>query len=224
MPYYDRIKQLRKTLDSFRELYAGRTDYEIVLVEDVKNTEEMQQELADVSLEYEKLLGVLTPIYCHPGVYYNPAILYNHGVKNSIGDFVLITEPECLHTVDILSGMDEEFAKDPNCCVVCGCQSYNQQGQFHKWWQHSVYRDTRSPWCNGVSQKAYLDSGGIPEEFAEGYAFDDNALRAVLENHGVRFVLRDDLLVIHQWHFKHQVPNRNQLHEKNKKLFNQMFN
>ncbi len=223
MPYIDRAVQLLATLESFRKFYSDRDDYEIILVEDGKNTGKAHDKLFAVAEMYNQLLPGIIHILPFSGEFYNPAPLYNHGVEKAEGKYVAITEPECKHEKDILLGLDEEFEKDSGCCVVCGCVAYDENGKFKKWFQHSEFRDTRSPWCNTVSKELYESSGGFPHEFGYGYAFDDNAFRDNLINAGVPFILRDDLLVVHQHHVKHTPSNKQALWNKNKKLYESMF-
>lgn len=220
-PYYDRFLQLSRTLNSFKKYYHSRDDYEIIIIEDAKNA--MNDNF------HRQLLMVINdsamPIkrYVFPDVIYNPAPLYNLGVKKSNGEYLIITNPECLHRVNILDGLDDEFVRDKNCYVVCGCLSYKRDNTPDVWYQHSEHHNMRYHFCSALSKKTYINTGGFIEEFGQGYAYDDDAFRETLVRANVKFVLRDDLLTVHQWHIKTMPVNRRALLMKNEMLYKSLF-
>ena len=136
---------------------------------------------------------------------------------------MILTSPECLHRVDILSGLDREFEEDPNYYVVCACESLKANGTFQMWYQHSRFRNKQYHFCSALSKEFYNSVKGFPEEFNEGYAYEDDAFRAVLIQAGIKFKICDDLLTTHQWHKSMTPPNCEYLLEKNRNLFRSMF-
>jgi len=45
-------------------------------------------------------------------------------------------------------------------------------------------------------------AGGFDDRYADGIAYDDNAFRDRVARAGIPFAVRDDILVLHQWHDK----------------------
>jgi len=224
MPYYDRHVQLGKTLNTFWALYGSRTDYEIILIEDAKNAGNvtLHRNFVNTLMHFRTRINVRSMDF--PKVGYNPAPLINFGVSYAKGTYIVLTNPECYHTVDILSGFDKAFAEDSDCYIVCGCKSLTQHGTFHMWYQHSQYRNNCLHFCTAISRALFNLIGGFPSQFGDGYAFDDDAFRELLISKEIRFVLRDDLLVIHQHHSKIRPANWHTLWKKNKQLYETMFN
>ena len=220
MPYYDRIWQFRNTLDSFRRYYKDREDFEIIVVEDFKNSTQTEFHnglmwMIHVYQKYMKVNYSLGPSV----ITYNPVSLFNIGMALTRGRYVILTSPECRHEVDVFQGLDKEFEENPDAYVICGCMSIDRDGKFHKWYQHSIYRNGKYHFCSALSKKICDQIGGFDERFAEGYGYDDDAFRNTLEQARIPFILRNDLLVAHQHHDRIRPPWWRRLLEKNKKLY-----
>jgi GT2 family glycosyltransferase len=212
MPYFDRRDQIRETFESFRHVYAHRKGFEVIIVEDQKNDDNIFWVLN----EYAGLFSINLLEAQHVG--YNPAPLFNQAARHAQGEILVITNPECLHTVDVLGGIEEEIKRDPNCYVVCGCMSY-RGGRFHRWFQHSEHHPRLFHFCSAMTKDLYWKIGGFDESFGEGFGFDDDDFRDRIIEAGIEVVCRDDLVVIHQEHKKGKVPNYGALHSRNKKLW-----
>lgn len=223
MPYYNRASQLGNTLSSFCALYAERNDFEILLVEDAKNSSSMNMHNAFWSVVnvYKQKLNIRVLENTYNSV--SPVLAFNYGVSQAVGSFVVLTNPECMHSVDVLKGFDDEFEKNEDCYVVCGCEARKQNGAFDMWYQHSVHRNVCLHFCTAISRTLFMLLHGFPPEFDGGYCFDDDAFRERVKRAGIPFVLRDDLLVIHQWHSKERPANWRSLWIRNKELYTQMF-
>lgn len=222
MPYHNRAEQLRNTLLSFRRLYKGRKDYEVIIVEDckTKDDEVLHAELDSVLEEYfvpEVLRITGTWSQC------NPSASYNEAAKKAQGWILIITNPECIHEVDILAGLDDIFDKDSSTYVVCGCKALKKDGSFLRWHQHSVLNNKRFHFCSALSLQNYITIGGFDTRFVNGYCFDDDAFRARILQAGIEIRTRDDLLVEHQWHEKVKPPDWKKLWERNKKLYEENY-
>lgn len=210
MPYYHRPEQLHNTLLSYLHHYWHRSDFEILIVEDPKNRKEEKYHTAflDVVNEFKEHLP-LDIINCSIRTI-NPGPLYNYVVGQSIGEFLVLTSPECFHLTNVLSGLDEEFAKNRATYIVCACREIEQIGRrladFNKltfkpisWYQHSVERDVKYHFCSALAYDYFVKIGGFDEDFASGLCFDDDDFRdriALLLN----VKCRDDLVVLHQAH------------------------
>lgn len=217
MPYYDRAEQLASTLQSLYDLYCARKDFEVILVEDAKNVGPLHEALQGAVSKWEGKMSV--KVVGYEEVIYNPAPMFNLGASLAGGEFLIITNPECRHKTDVLAGLDEEFDKDNSCYVVCACRSLSKDGSFHLWYQHSKRRDTNYHFCSAMSREQYWSAGGFDERYKDGYGYEDNAFRDRVKNAGIRFVLRDDLVVEHQWHPKTRPPDVRIRLQRNKTLY-----
>ncbi len=216
LPYYDRAPQLKETLTSFYYLYGNRKDWEVVIIEDYKNKQNLKlhNELFNVISNFDiniKLINGPTEIS------YSPVKLYNLGVKYAQGKFIIISNPECSHVTNILQGFDEELEFNENAYVICACKAI-KRNKFHMWYQHTKYRDKKYHFCTCLSKTNYESVGGFDERFSKGYCFDDDAFIARIQsNPNIEIITRDDLLVIHQEH-KKIIPNK-KLWLRNQKIY-----
>ena len=209
MPYYKRAMQLQSTLRSFIHFYSGRNDYEIILIEDTKSSEEDRAALTIVLCEFEDLLcikriqGTLQDSY-------SPASAYNIGAWEAEGEYLVLTNPEAMHIKDVLKGLDEEFAKDDKIYVVCSSLSVSEsilsmELARHikgKWYQHSAHRNTGCHFCTAISYTQYFSIAGFDEEYSAGVGFDDDDFRNKVQQAGIPFIYRDDLVTLHLHHDK----------------------
>lgn len=218
IPYYNRIPQFTKTLDSFQKLYIHRTDWEVVVIEDAKN-------LHNLDMHKDLMWAIQNRpyrIFCIPGENLRGGAAgpsHNKGARVASGEYIILTNPEIFHQTDVLKGLDEEFSKNPNVYVVCACKSLRQDGSFEQWYQHSLYRNENFHFCNALHKKTFELVGGITEDYAKGYCFEDNDFRDKLFYKGVEFVVRDDLLTAHQWHEVIKPSNHEEGWDRNKVLW-----
>lgn len=233
LPYFNR-PQLRDTLRSFRHHYKGRTDYEVIIVEDCKNTGEKRIQLQSILNEFKDINTVYITDRLPS---YNPSHKYNIGVSLSSGDFLVISNPETFHGVDILAGLDEEFNKSSDSYVVCSCRSViydgivedyeeyknyrlNQDFNFcESWYQHSIYRNEMFHFCSAMSNKNYLKISGFDERYCSGIGFEDNNFLHRVKSNLIPIVLRDDLITLHIEHDKSYIAGHEELIEINRNIF-----
>lgn len=219
MPYYDRLNQLRETLKSFSVWYEDRNDFEINLILDNKVLQKEIITLEDIAKE--SLLNIR--MFFREASSCNPCMSFNLGAFHSKGDFFVITNPECSHTIDILNGLDYEFALDPDVYVVCGCKGFDKEGKFKKWLQHSEYNNRGLHFCTALNKETYFGIGGFDERFMYGIAYDDDAFRDALKKKGIKFIYRDDLLVNHQFHNKVRTKESRILIERNRMVYQKYY-
>jgi GT2 family glycosyltransferase len=216
IPYINRAALFDKSLDNYGALYGDRKDLEIIIIRDSKC--DSQDTLHDVVANYKDYLNIRV-IEQEATNLFSPVIHFNRGVKECSGEFIVITNPETLHETNILNGLDNEFAKDPEQCIVCACKTLDKNGEMAGWYQHSIYRPGMYYFCLAMSKKLYLDIGGFDEDFAEGHAFEDDDFRETIKKAGIRINQRDDLIACHQWHEPRNVKDRTIKWERNKALY-----
>lgn len=234
MPYYDRLEQLRATLWSLVCHYGRRSDVEIILVEDAKNDDAVFEAVS----RFQDLSTSMTIKHIRHATeveHWTACSMYNRAADVASGAILLVTNPECLHLVDVLHGLDVEYDSHRDCYVVCSCAlvkrvRYDIDGQIAslrydqvRWLQHSVRHHRMLNYCNAVTTDRYRELGGFDERLSEGYAFGDNDFRDRIVLSGVEIVNRDDLVTLHIQH-KPVTAYMSEnmmigLHQRNKKLY-----
>ena len=222
MPYYDRIDLLRQTFRSFAEFYHDREDFEVVIVEDQKQTEKMQVELRELISAFQRVFPIIC-IKSRAGICYNPATAYNEGVEVSRGTFLLLTNPECRHDVNILRGLDSHFFHGEEKYVICACKSLKADGKMHMWYQHSEHRNACYHFCSAIRKDLYQSFGGFNEEYTQGYGYEDNSFRDRVITSNIPIICNDELLVTHLWHTKVHPKDYRPLLNRNKALYAKEF-
>jgi len=224
MPYYRRLDQLQSTLQSFKYFYPYRNDYEIILIIDNKIDSKDSIGLNELLSVFPSLS--IAPVLGTPDDSYSPATSYNIGANLASGEYIILTNPENMHTVDVLRGLDEEFEKSKDSYVVCSCLSiqdkYLPVDQINdakgQWYQHSIHRNIGAHFCSAISRENYFKVGGFSEEFSAGIGFDDDDFRNKVQAAGIPFVYRDDLITLHLNHDKDPVNIPKYM--QNKELYN----
>jgi hypothetical protein len=137
--------------------------------------------------------------------------MINHGVDVARGQYVVLTNPECFHKVDVLSGFDEEFAKhNGSVYVVCGCVSVDgypentptfESFKYRElqWFQHTQHAPRDLCFCAAMAKSVFIHLGGFNEEFDKGVGRADVEFTQRVRGN-LNIVRRDDLLVLHQNH------------------------
>lgn len=137
----------------------------------------------------------------------NPCVPFNRGVEASSGEFVVLTNPEVMHTKPILDEMRGECEKlGPKAYVAAACWSPAKQ-----WWYcHSELQPkpkgvgrAKMPagaglhFCSMLRRSFYDEIGGFSEEYRDGQAYEDNDFLWKLHDAGAVFSIRDDLVTEH---------------------------
>jgi len=223
MPYYKRDTQLFSTLQSFCHFYEDRKDYEIIIIEDSKSNSNDRIYLNMVLQAFDFLNIKLIPGTTEDS--FSPATNYNIGAKEASGEFFILTNPENMHKVNILSGLDDEFCKSNDSYIINSCLSISKDSLaiselnniVGKWYQHSVNRNTGCHFCSAISRENYFKLGGFSEEFSAGIGYDDDDFRNKVQQSGINIVYRDDLIVLHLFH--DQASKDMNLFHKNNRLY-----
>jgi GT2 family glycosyltransferase len=212
MPYYMRQQLLDQGLASIHGQYGrGGLNYEIVVCDDG----------SPVPVKAPGCRVVSLPVKHHA---LNPCVPINRAVAASIGNVIVLTNPEIEHRSPVLVEMLPELRHESD-YVIAACKD----AQSGKWLCAShvaAGQDGRGPmpagsgfhFCVMLRRTLFERAGGFDEEYRHGYCFDDNDWLFRLKQAGARFKMRDDLVV---WH--HRTAERPQWPaggwERNRRLF-----
>jgi glycosyltransferase involved in cell wall biosynthesis len=206
MPFINRGGKLIHTLNSFKNLYRDRNDYEVIIIEDAKN----EEDIAPILDMYRRSFGMnIQLVKSKIQDCYNPAPLFNEGAIVADGEILILTSPEILHASDVLGGLDDEFTETPLDdlkYVICSCKNQGNRDNL-PWYQHSMYRNKQYHFCSAMSRDLYSALQGFDNEYGKGIAYDDDDFLRTIKNGGkynlvVEIITRDDLETHHQWHAK----------------------
>ena len=204
MPYYKK-RTLRDTLASYRYHYSDRDGYEVIVLEDCKNVAEVEEHQALLDIVVEFAMSV--PIRYMETSFencYAPSKMFNCGVIVAKGEYIVLTNPECLHKTNVLAQFDKELEKDANSYVVAACynadKSESGEYTFVSWYQHSVHMPRGLHWCSVMSKDNYNKLDGFDEGYSHGFGREDVDFFRRVEESGMKVSFRDDIEVIHISH------------------------
>jgi len=205
----------------------------VLLVVDQKHLPEELDALKLLVEQFPRIpIRTIDPAHTDPA-WQSPVCHYNKGALEARGEFLILSNPENFHVADILAGLDEEFEKNPQRYVICGCLSVFDQSEpistfqelqvqaVDRWYQHSEHKPRDLHFCSALLKELYWKAGGFDEEFRFGIAYDDDAFREAVRATGAEFVRRDDLLTYHLYHERshQQLRDYRQRLEKNRQLY-----
>lgn len=228
MAYYKRQQLLKNTLDRFQDFICSQYKFEIIIVDDGSNEdwgwiEKYQYPIVLITVDPKKKR------------HKNPCVPYNIGFSFASADKVLIQNPECYHTDNIIDfsnklSMDDYY-------ITFSCYSLNKNKSknpesflkykfenkpaFHGeegWYNHKDFRKTYYHFCSLISNETLKQLQGFDQRYAFGNDFDDNEFLYRIEETGISPGI-SDLVVLHQWHYSgHNVDIP--LHLRNKFIYN----
>lgn len=222
-PYYKRYEYLNKGLESLVEQYSYRSDFEIVIVEDLKNYQDEKERnlLQGVIDRYKNTLQIRYVLY--NDIKYNPAPLFNIGANIARGRFLVINNPENVHKKDNLMAFDKHF-EDGKIKYVAGCcrcvQLNFATGVVTE--KHWIQRPPAKNYFIAAIDKDFFNSiGGFDHRFGDGISGEDNDFVKRIEDHPESHcIATEDVFV---WHLDHPriwetFPNYQDKFNKNKAL------
>jgi glycosyltransferase involved in cell wall biosynthesis len=213
--YFNRKKLLINTLKSIKQ--TEFKNFEFIIVDDASNNDNKIDDLV-----YDFPFIKLIRIEPEDKWYINPCIPFNIGFKNITGDIVIIQNPECFHTSDIISFVAQNLKE--NDYFSFGCYSlseektqsltndinsyqefsyHNRSARFNgddSWYNHSIFRPKGYHFASAIYKSKLDELNGFDERFANGYGYDDDEfLFRVNKMCNVKFI--DKPLVLHQHHY-----------------------
>jgi glycosyltransferase involved in cell wall biosynthesis len=232
MTYFDRQRQLDKTLDSF--LRYNPKDFRVVIVDDASPR--------DINLK--KYPFEITILKLKEKKWTNPEPVYNTGIKYALiknPEIIILQNAECYHFGDVIG-----YAKTVNqdSYISFGCYSIDEKNTFsdhdinkiiesnnigiiangtNGWYNHPTHRPNGFEFCSAITSANIRKLNGYDERFSLGCWYGDDYLIARIKILGLKIEITENPFVIHQWHQNYQAfPNAAALIEKNRILFNEL--
>jgi len=233
--YYNRKNLLVNTLKSITK--TNHKNFEFIIVDDASSEDHRIEDLIN-DFPFVKIIRIEP----ENKWYSNPCVPFNMGFKQAQGDILIIQNPECFHTSDIISFVEKNLKE--NDYFAFGCYSLSEEktkqllenpdshnqmvfnggrASFNgddAWYNHSFHRPVGYHFTSAIYRSKMVDLGGFDERFANGNGFDDDELL-----HRIKkicdFKIIDNPLVLHQHHYNmnYTTITSNKKLEDNRKLF-----
>jgi len=213
--YYNRRQLLINTLKSISK--TSHDDFEVIVVDD-GSTEE--NKIGDLPNEFPFLKVIR--VEPEDKWYINPCVPFNRGFKEASGEIVILQNPECFHTSDIISYVKTNLVEEDY--FVFGCYSLSEEktNQITEsienalnitlnnrtvgydgddgWYNHSIYRPKAYHFTSAIFKSKLDQLGGFDERYALGYGYDDDEFLHRLRNI-CQVKMIDNPVVLHQHHY-----------------------
>ena len=239
--YHNRKQLFYNTLKSISK--SSIKDIEVVVVDDGSNEEHRLEDLTQ-EFPYLKIIRLEKK----DKWYVNPCIPYNIGFKYATGDIIIIQNPECYHTSDILKYTLDNI--DEETYIAFGCYSLDKEktnlltqnnttnnpldlvgplipSRIHiegalGWYNHPTIRPVAYHFCSAITRSNLNKLNGFDERYAMGIGFDDNEILCRVKRIPLRVNITESPIVLHQNHYdEHYLAySRPELASKNRDLYN----
>jgi hypothetical protein len=219
MGYFNRREQFNSTMQSI-ERSAVKDQIEVIVADDASSRD---HDLSTDILRYSfpiKLIKVPKDIR----TWRCPVIVYNLALIHSVGDWILIQNPEVCHVGDICRYVLDN-AKEPtyyafpvfanlsesenrrvsimrydHSLIVPQLNKLNNRISS-RWYCHGVHRDAPYHFCTAIHRSKLDLIGGFNNDMQNGTWYDDDDfLRRVMRVCNIEFISESNVLGIHQWH------------------------
>jgi hypothetical protein len=204
MTYYQRPRQLLKTLESFTHY---KNDFSVVIVDD--NSPD------DIKLP--PLPFDVTIIKLRKKQWINTCVTYNigfHEALKSRPELIMIQNAECYHNGDVIGyaikhTTDRNYVSFAAYSLASGedvnLKILNPRGAVSNgdsaWYNHSLYRAEALHFCCAITAKNLKRINGFDERIALGLGYEDNLLIHQIRTLGLKVQIIDDPFVFHQYHY-----------------------
>jgi len=219
--YYNRQKQLERTLESFKQYDPD--EFRVIIVDDGSNN--------DIKLPVTKFETVVLKMYNKTWIQGDSA--WNIGLYYALlkyPDIIIIQNAECYHVGDILSYAKRVTDKT---YISFGCYSQSKDGFdiFNKgasfggesaWYNHPVYRPVGYHFCAAITTDNLKRMNGFDERFSFGAGYDDDYLLHQIKSLGLNIEITSEPYVVHQWHESNKSYN-NDLYKINENIYNELI-
>lgn len=216
MAYYNRLHLLRYTFKTFLE--SKVTDYEIIVVDDFSDPEHDPTILKDEFPTLPIKVIKLSEMY-EKAEWCNPCVPYNIGFRASVGDKIIIQNPECCHLGDVLSYTEENLTDnvylsyhcyactEPDLEILHNGGTINMPNEKDEWfwwgwYNHVEYRPAAFHFASAITRNNLKKLNGFDERFAHGIGYDDNEFVVRVKRLGLKIRYVAEPMVVHQFHPK----------------------
>lgn len=191
----NRLQQFKATYEAYKAL--GEYVYEFIMP-----TREYDKVKA--FFDANNIQAKLIP-YEH-SIGYNPSKALNIGYKNVTYDNIIVTSPEVMPKTNVLQQLSELIGQN----VLCQVWEQNEDKSIGMSLVNSTFRSSHPGYyfLAMFTKDSIAKINGWDEEFMKGYAFEDDDFGHRFNRAGLKFVMRDDIQAIHQWHPRSEtIPN-----------------
>lgn len=233
--YLNRKQQFYNTLYTVDK--SKYQDKELIIVDDGSTVD---NKLDDIVNQFNFKIKLIR-IEPQAKFYVNPCVAYNIAFRFCTGDAIIIQNPECCYTSDIISQIPQLLNNNNYLSFACYAESQTQNfhnidfkklsyneiykeaiiatndppPKFYMWYNHSKHRPCAYHFMSCITKENLVKLGGFDEIYAMSSCYDDDDLVLRIKNMGLKINILDDLLCIHQHHERHIRPS----HELNKSIF-----
>tara|TARA_Y100000591_G_C21852328_1_gene712513 strand:+ start:1793 stop:4741 length:2949 start_codon:yes stop_codon:yes gene_type:complete len=230
MAYYNRKKQTLETLKGFQRMYAGKYNFEVIIVDDNSNDENKLDDKINNFTFQLKLLKI-TPEEKNNRI--NSCSVYNKGFNEAQGEIIIIQNPECIHMGNIFDYIEQNFSYDKYLSFPCyNSNNYevneyiyknyenlnilnieNKTKHFNedinvknwpKWYQHPETYNKNLHFCTAIYKEYLQMIGGFSECFKDGVCYEDDdilfKIKNILKLDIVAVPINDNVGVVHLFH------------------------
>jgi hypothetical protein len=141
--------------------------------------------------------------YCYVIMYdfspgYNPALALNLGVRTAKYNDIIVTSPEVIPLTNVLKQLESFRGQN----VICQVFDESSPKHISISLVNSGFRSADpGMYFLGMFQRSDLEKiNGWDEDFMKGYAWEDSDFGRRWNRAGLRFVMRDDIQAVHQFH------------------------
>jgi GT2 family glycosyltransferase len=212
MSYYNRLHQLKYTLDTIRQ--SRVKDVEIIIAEDFCDAREqldsIPKEYPDLAIKVIRMSdGRSKKDYC------NPCVPYNTAFRATQGDIIIIQNPECCHMGDVLQYTLDHLTDNNYLSFHCYSATKAETQVMQSGAPLPMFTDKKSRWYNHVTERPYayhftaaitrknlIKLNGFDEQFAQGHDMDDVEFIYRVKALGLELAFVQDPWVVHQYHRK----------------------
>lgn len=190
MPYWNRQEATNKALEAYARHYSG-LGVQVIVVDDGSPVPFVSPVHEGLQIKVVRLPAKDVPK--------NPSLCFNEGVKAAKHDFIVLTNPEILHEKPVLGEMLRELSRHTKGYVLAAAWC-PEEGRWHCKSDHKVPENpagTGLHFCSMLTRELFESVGGFDEAYRDGAGYEDNDFINKLVDVGAKFVIRDDLVVVH---------------------------
>lgn len=190
LPYWDRQEAADKALHLLAQQYKDMA-LEVVIVDDGNKVPYLPPVLP-LTIKVVRLPEKAGPT--------PQSQAWNAGVKAATHDVVVLSCIEVLHREPILNAMFWELGKQGPDAYVLAAAWCPEEGKWHCRSTEPIPfcpEGTGPAFCGMLRKELFYRAGGFDECYHDGCGYEDKDFIHRLTKAGARFVIRDDLIVVH---------------------------